>query len=191
MGDRPEKGGLFPEDGRRTRPVVSEYQPPKIAENGRGGLRARILKLLQGVHFQVVVTDASTVKTPNGPRQLVYPEGWPDITAVIPVTGRIWVIEIKTEDGDVRPAQEDRLLELTASHALVTLARSVEDVNDELKRLIAYLWKHHRQEYQSYLTAITTLRRAAAQRAAEREESKRRPRWTRRRAAAASGEGLL
>lgn len=185
VSDRPQKGGLFPEDGRRTRPVVSEYTPEQLPENGRDGLRARILKLLQGAHFQVEVTDSCTLKTVNGPRQLVYPEGWPDVTAVIPVTGRIWVIEVKTEDGEVRPAQEDRLLELTASGALVTLARSVGDVSDELKRQIELLWKERRREYQNYLTAITLLRRAAAQRAAEREAKKCEPRTRRRRTAGA------
>lgn len=184
MSDRPQKGGLFPEDRRRTKPVVSEYTPDQLPENGPDGLRSRILKLLQSAHFQVVVTDSCTVKTVNGPRQLVYPEGWPDVTAVIPVTGRIWTIEIKTEEGDVRPAQEDRLLELTASGALVTLARSVEEVSDELQRQIELLWRERRSEYQRYLTAITLLRRAATERAAERETNQREPRTRRRRAAA-------
>lgn len=185
MSDRPQKGGLFPEDRQRTKPVVSEFTPEHLPENGRGGLRSRILRLLQEANFQVEVTDCATVVTTGGKRQLVYPEGWPDVTAVIPVTGRIWVIEIKTEDGDVRPAQEDRLLELTASGALVTLARSVGDVSDELKRQIELLWKERRREYQHYLTAITLLRRAAAVRAAEREANKREPRTRRRRAAGA------
>lgn len=191
MSDRPQKGGLFPEDRRRSKPVPSEYTPVKLSENGRGGLRSQILKLLQDAHFQVEVTDASTIQTPKGERQLVYPAGWPDVTAVIPVSGRAWLIEIKTEDGDVRPAQEDRLLELTASGALVTLARSVDDVADELERLIVYLWKHHRTEYQNYLTALTLLRAAAEKRAAERKELRRTPSRGRRRKAAGSGESFL
>jgi hypothetical protein len=149
------------------------YVPASLAENGRDGLRSRILKLLQSANFQVVVTDSKTVKTAKGPRQLVYPNGWPDVTAVIPVTGRLWGIEIKTDDGDVRPSQEDRLLELTAANALVTLARSVEDVADELKRQIEYLWKHHRPAYQHYLTALSLQRAEATRRAAEREQRTR------------------
>lgn len=165
-----KRGGLFPNDRRRKKPVPSEFLPPKVAENGRGGVRSQILKLLQDAHFQVAVTDCSTVQTVNGERQLVYPAGWPDVTAVIPVTGRIWVVEAKTEDGGVRPAQEDRLLELTASGALVTLARSADDVADELKKQVEYLWQHHRRAYQNYLTAITLQREAARKRAAERRE---------------------
>lgn len=171
-----KRGGLFPEDRRRTKPSPSEIRPAKVAENGRGGVRSESLKLIRDANFQVVVTDSSTVDTPLGKRQLVYPEGWPDITAVIPVTGRIWVIEAKTEDGDVRPAQEDRLLELTASNALVTLARSVGDVADELKRQIEYLWKNHRTDYQNYLTALTLQREAAKRRAAERAARQKSPR---------------
>lgn len=165
---RPDAGGLFPEDGRRTRPIPSEIRAIKTPENGRGGLRSAILNLLLRSNIQAAVTDAKTVQTVKGARQLVYPEGWPDITASIPVSGRAWGIEIKTEDGELRPAQEEKLNELEAAGWLITLARSVDDVNRELKRQIQALWTDRRKEYEDYLAALRRLRSDAARRASER-----------------------
>lgn len=141
-----------------------------MSENGRHGLRALILSLLLRSNIQAAVTDSKTVKTVNGMRQLVYPEGWPDITASLPVTGRAWGIEIKTEDGELRDSQEDRLRELEASGWLITLARSVEEVNQEIKRQFALL---DRKALVEYLTRIRELRSEAAQRAAVRQMNAR------------------
>jgi hypothetical protein len=172
-GERPQAGGLFPEDRRRTKPSPSEYRAVKTPENGRKGLRAAILQLLLRSNIQAAVTDAKTVQTGKGKRQLVYPEGWPDITASIPVTGRAWAIEIKTEDGELRPAQEEKLLELVAAGWLVTLARSVDDVNGEIKRQFQLLWEQHREAFKKYLATLRTIRSDAAQKSVERETRKR------------------
>lgn len=151
-----------------------------MSENGRDGLRSLILRLLLRSNFQAAVTDSKTVPTSKGPRQLVYPEGWPDVTASIPVTGRAWGIEIKTEDGKLRPAQEVKLREFQAAGWLITLARSVEDVNEELKRQVEYLWRHHRGDYENYLAELRRIRSEAARQAAERELRARAPAAVRR-----------
>lgn len=135
-------------------------------------LRSRIHKLLLRSNFQAAVTDAKTVDTPKGKRQLVYPEGWPDITASIPVTGRAWAIEVKAEGGELRPSQEARLAELGAAGWLVTVAegeRGLVEVNEEIKRQLAAL---PRGEFEKYLVKLLRLRSEAARRAAEAESKK-------------------
>lgn len=77
MLKRTLSGGLFPEDRRRRHPVPSELARDTTPESI---LRSRILKLLLNSNFQAAVTDAATVHTSNGKRQLVYPSGWPDIS---------------------------------------------------------------------------------------------------------------
>ncbi|HEY0006203.1 MAG TPA: VRR-NUC domain-containing protein [Pyrinomonadaceae bacterium] len=115
------------------------------------------------------VTDSKTVQTVKGPRQLCYPAGWPDITAVLPVIGRLWAIECKTEDGKLRPEQEDRLPELEASGALVTIARDLTDVSSELKRQLEMLPKG---AYIEYIQRMRQIWQETAERAAQRELQK-------------------
>lgn len=170
MARRAYTGGLFPEDKRRTRPVPIEQRAEQMAENGRNGLRACILRLLLRSNFQAFVTDAKTVQTVGGKRQLVYPEGCPDIIASIPITGRAWGIEIKTEDGALRPSQEEMLPQLESAGWLITLARSVEDVNAEIKRQLAML---DPREFENYMVRLRLLRSAAARLRAEREMEQR------------------
>jgi hypothetical protein len=106
------------------------------------------------------------VHTSKGKRQYVYPEGWPDITASIPVTGRGWAIEVKTADGEFRESQELKLAELEAAGWLVTRAvgeQGVLDVNEEIKRQLALL---DRGAFERYLINLRNLRLEAGSRAA-------------------------
>lgn len=172
MKRRTFTGGLFSEDRRRTRPVPSEPARARVAENGRDGLRARILKLLLRSNIQAAVTDSKTVQTSGGKRQLVYPAGWPDVTASIPLTGRAWAIEIKTDEGEFRPEQEVKLLELEASGWLVTRAvgeQGVIDVGSEIKRQLAAL---DRRAFEQYLLELRRIRSEAARVAQEREDAR-------------------
>ena len=166
-GRRKFSGGLFPEDRRRTRPVASELRAPDVPESE---IRSVILKYLLRSNVIAEVTDSKTVQTMKGPRQLCYPEGWPDISALIPVTGRFWAIECKDLDGKLRPSQEARLPELEASGALITLARDLTDVSTELKRQLALL---PRGAFEDYLVRLRHIRSAAAQREYEQELARR------------------
>lgn len=164
------EGGLFPEDGRRRKPVPVEPGRDTTAESV---LRSRILSLLLRSNFQAAVTDACTVHTPKGKRQFVYPEGWPDITASIPVTGRGWAIEVKTASGEFRESQELKLAELEAAGWLVTRAigeQGVLDINEEIKRQLATL---ERGAFERYLINLRNLRSEAGARAALLQEESR------------------
>lgn len=166
MPKRTLSGGLFPEDRRRRHPVPSELARDTTPESI---LRSRILKLLLNSNFQAAVTDAATVHTSKGKRQLVYPPGWPDITSSIPVTGRAWAIEVKTAEGSFREAQEAKLAELEASGWLVTRAigeQGVIDVNMEIKRQLGAI---DRRAFEKYLLDLRRLRADAARRAVEEE----------------------
>src|ERR1043165_6290137 len=106
---------------------------PRAIALSESELRSRIHKFLNRALIQNAVTDARKFLTNQGPRFGVYPDGWPDITASIPLTGRAWGIEIKTEEGKLRPAQEAMLPRLEASGWLISIVRSVEEVSHELK----------------------------------------------------------
>ena len=133
-------------------------------------LRSKIFELLNKSNIQCAVTDAKTVQTTQGKRQLVYPAGWPDITAAIPLTARAWAIEVKTDEGELRESQIDKLAELRAAGWLVTVARSVEDVSQELKQQLAQL---DRRALDAYFVALRHLRSAAAHRDYLRKEEQR------------------
>ena len=170
---RKDEGGLFPEDGRRTKPVVTT---PGRDTTPESCLRSRILKLLHSSEFQAAVTDAKTVDTRLGKRQLVWPEGWPDITASFPVTGRSWAIEVKAEGEELRDSQVARLAELEAAGWLVTVAEGeagVAEVEKIVKLHLDYLWANRRREFQEYLLSLRRLRQEAAQREAASEATAR------------------
>ena len=96
------------------------------------------------------------METEDGYRQLVRPAGWPDITAILPVTGQLWAIEVKTEKGRLREAQEDMLALIEASGGLVTIARDCltirQILNDHLSRYCV-------AELSAYMQLITKLKR--------------------------------
>lgn len=158
MPRRVFSGGLFPEDRRRRYPAPVEPARDDTAENE---LRSRILRLLLRSNFPATVTDAKTVATLKGKRRLVYPEGWPDITASIPVTGRAWAIEVKKEGEDLRPSQVEKLAELEAAGWLVTVAEGAEGVvhvNREIKRQLEQIGN---RDFQEYLHRLREARSAA------------------------------
>lgn len=174
MRRRRAQGGLFPEDGRRKKPVVTTPAKDTTPESE---LRSRILKLLHNSRFQAAVTDAKTVQTSTGKRQLVWPEGWPDITASFPVTGRAWAIEVKAVGEELRESQVVRLAELEAAGWLVTVAEGepgVAAVSAIIKGHVQYLWDNWRPEYKDYLMSVRRIRLEAAQREAQREAAARR-----------------
>ncbi|MGB9181036.1 MAG: hypothetical protein WCB68_17520, partial [Pyrinomonadaceae bacterium] len=96
-------------------------------------LRRLIHKFLNRSLIVNAVTDARMVKTTSGPRWTVYPAGWPDITASLPIISRPWGIEIKTEEGELRESQKAMLPQLEAAGWLISVVRSVEEVSHELK----------------------------------------------------------
>lgn len=55
--------------------------------------------------------------------------GMPDIIGIIPDSpGRMFAIEVKTQEGVLSPIQEETIKELEGEGVLVILARSLEDV---------------------------------------------------------------
>lgn len=156
MVARRASGGLFPEDRRRSRPAPSTPRAEEIAESE---LRSRVLRLLLRSNFPAAVTDSKTVKTSNGYRQLVWPAGWPDITASVPVLNIPWGIETKSTSGRLRDSQIERHAELRAAGWLITVPRDVREVNDEIKRLVGLIGG---RAWCDYLDRLREARREAA-----------------------------
>ena len=64
------------------------------------------------------------------------PPGTPDLLAVLKTGGVLW-IEVKTETGKLRPAQEEMINILDTLGQWVIVARSIEDVERGIKSFIA------------------------------------------------------
>jgi hypothetical protein len=133
---------------------------PHVRENGRGGVRAQVTQFLRNNEVVHAVTDAGLVA---GKRRMVWPAGWPDITAILPVTGRGWLIECKTLVGELEESQRDLHPEFLLTGALLTIARTVADVSRVLDEHLLSLSARQRIDYYQALRAT---RRAARERRA-------------------------
>lgn len=61
-------------------------------------------------------------------------DGWPDFTACLPSSGRLFVIEAKRPvGGKLRYRQAETLLRFHAANALICIARSGEDVEQVIR----------------------------------------------------------
>jgi hypothetical protein len=158
VGNKGFNGGLFLAAG------------PQAISVSEAELRRRIHLYLNRSLIQNAVTDARNVGSQGRPRFAVYPAGWPDITASLPLTGRAWGIEIKTETGELRDSQKDLLPCLTAGGWLISVVRSVEEVSHELKIQLSLL--DHRA-LDDYFVRVRQLHSEAAARAVLRESVKR------------------
>lgn len=79
------------------------------------------------------VTDASRVFGRDGqPRRSKVNKSWPDISGVLPPSGRALYIECKSATGRFQPGQKQMLARLRAAGALVIVARSLDDVISEI-----------------------------------------------------------
>lgn len=87
---------------------------------------------LAGIPF--TVTDAAHV-TINGVTRgrAKIRRGWPDVTACLPPDGTLLAIEVKSAKGKLRLDQEAVLAQLEAAGAVVVVARSLEEVVNEIK----------------------------------------------------------
>ena len=97
-------------------------------------IQQAITDWLTAHHVPHSVTDASRVFGPDGePRRSKVEEGWPDITGVLPPSGRAFFIECKRATGRFRPGQKPMLARLRAAGALVIIARRPDDVIKEIQ----------------------------------------------------------
>ena len=71
---------------------------------------------------------------PGGGVRVIRPhkKGMLDIVCTLPWSGRTCLIEVKAEDGIVSAEQEAMMQEWHAARALVFVARSVQDVADQI-----------------------------------------------------------
>ena len=166
-------GGLPFEEGERAQPL-EEIKPPDPAE---AEIQKAITKLLDLRGIVYAVTNSKTVETEDGPRQLVYPPGWPDITALMPITGQLWAIEVKTLKGKLREAQEDMLALIEASGGRVTIARDSLQIRDILNEHIA---KFQPDKLFQYMQVIRHLKRVYQEHAALRALKRKAAKWKRR-----------
>jgi hypothetical protein len=156
------KGGLFAGKQGQTLRIIGD------AENEIRGAISRFLHLRFVIH---AITDARIVKTPDGPRRCVWPAGWPDITAILPITGEIWAIEVKTETGDLRDSQVETLPLIKASGGIVTVARDVLPVREYLNR---HFEQFNVTQIDEYRREVRRIREEAARASLEREIAARR-----------------
>lgn len=92
-------------------------------------IQETICAWLQAHHIPFSVTDASRSFGPDGePRRSKVRAGWPDISGVIPRTGRAFFIETKSATGRLRAEQKRVIAHLRAAGALVIVARSMDEV---------------------------------------------------------------
>jgi hypothetical protein len=156
MSDAKVTGGLF--EGKRGKPL-------RVTGDAENLIQKAITEFLEMRKVVYAVTNARTVQTTDGPRQLVYPEGWPDITAIFPITGQLWAIEVKTDKGELRESQVDMLALIEASGGRVTVARDCLEIRQILNE--------HLAQYQTsllipYFQVIESLKRIYLQHATAR-----------------------
>lgn len=151
-------GGLY--EGKRGRTL-------RLQSPDESFIRSRISQFLDDRFVIHSVTDSRLVKTNTGWTRCVFQAGWPDITAILPITGQTWAIECKTQTGEMRESQIDLLPQLTATNALVTVARDIIPIRDILNEHFA---KFSVAQINEYKDMIRRLRAEAARRATEREE---------------------
>lgn len=75
-----------------------------------------------------IVTDAALVVVGDQARRSKVEKSWPDLTLLMPYTGRFGAIEVKTPTGEFQPGQEHRIEELRAEGAWVIVPRSLDEV---------------------------------------------------------------
>lgn len=155
------RGGLY--EGKRGRVL-------QVAGASENSIRKAISEFLDLRFVIHAVTDARLVKTPAGWTRCVYPAGWPDITAVLPITGQVWAIEVKSETGELRDSQREMLPQIEATGGVVTVARDVFPVRDLINRHLAQFSPAQIDEYKAH---VRRLRDEARQREFERERAKR------------------
>jgi hypothetical protein len=121
-----------PSKARSSRPgrTVREREPVRRPEDG---IKQAIFEWLSVAGLPCAITDASRVWGPDGEvRPSKVTEGWSDVTAV-GLDGRAVLIEVKTEDGDLRAGQRDTLERAHTYGAIAIVARSLEDVVERLE----------------------------------------------------------
>jgi hypothetical protein len=155
------KGGLY--EGKRGKAL-------RVVGDDESTIRSAITQFLDLRYVIHAVTDARLVITPTGKTRCVWPAGWPDITALLPITGQLWAIEVKTETGGLRDSQLETLPLIKASGGLVTVARDTLIIREIINR-------HYEQftpaEIDEHRRRVRELREEAARRELEREIAKR------------------
>lgn len=164
-------GGLPFEEGERAKPLRA-FGPDEAA------IQKAITNFLDQRNVVYAITNAQTVETEDGKRQLVRPAGWPDITAILPITGQLWAIEVKTEKGKLREAQIDMLALIEASGGLRTVARDCLIIRQILNEHLA---KYRTAELVSYFDIIERLKRVYKEHQAARAVKAKLAKLSRRR----------
>lgn len=163
-------GGLAFEAGTRA-------QPLRVVGPDEAFIQKKITDYLDLRNIVYAVTDAALVETEGGRRQLVRPAGWPDITALLPFTGRLWGIEAKSAKGKQREAQSDMQALIEASGGLYTVARDCLVVREILN---SHLASYTAEEVSGYTRLYTNLKRIYDEHAAARKVQRQRARLGRR-----------
>lgn len=96
-------------------------------------IQAAIHDYLNAQRIPHSITDATQSFNHKGQRVKRVSCGWPDVTACLPTTGRMFAIECKSAKKYLRPDQARTLYALFMAGATVCVARSVDDVIETLQ----------------------------------------------------------
>lgn len=106
---------------------------PALRE-AEAGIQRAILEWLAWNGILAARTNAGALGTEEGNWVQLLPKGWSDITGLLQVErdgrtiGVFLAIEVKAEDGDLRPEQEEFAAQVRLHGGCMIVARSVEDV---------------------------------------------------------------
>ena len=164
------EGGLAFEEGEKPKAL-------RVIGPSEAYVQKKITDYLDLSGIVYAVTNAQTVETEGGKRQLVRPPGWPDITALLPVAGQLWGIEVKSEKGRLREAQEDMRALIEASGGLFTVARDCLEIRTILN---THLARYKPAELSTYMGTIQHLKRIYQEHAEERALKQKLARFNRR-----------
>lgn len=100
----------------------------KRGANPESDIYSSILKYLEARGVIAYRVNSGAVRTQNGGFFRGAPAGHPDIVAILPPAGRLWYIEVKTATGKLSDHQRAFIERAEQAGALVTIARSIDDV---------------------------------------------------------------
>ena len=108
------------------------FRPRRRRGKPERAIQKAILLWLRANGCLVAVTDAGAAYRAGAFFGNAIPAGWPDITGLLP-NGRFIGVEVKTKRGRQSDAQKRIEREIRKRDGIYVIARSVEDVQQEIE----------------------------------------------------------
>lgn len=111
-------------------------------------IQSDIMLALSKNGFTIFRSNAGKIRTETGQTIMLFPRGTPDLCGFVHKTGQIFFIEVKKENGRLRPDQVRFAKFIAQFPVIYGVARSVEDalaITDEgIKKYERNLERHYR-----------------------------------------------